>query len=62
LECLRGPWHQWQSIPLRATESPSFLLTAANNKKRKFWEDILAVMEKAQLPINDKQRGFFLTK
>jgi uracil-DNA glycosylase family 4 len=62
LEALRGTWHEWQSLPIRTTESPSFLLTAANTKKRKFWEDILAVMEKAQLPINEKQRGFFLTK
>jgi len=24
------------------------------------WEDLLAVMEKAGLPISDKQRGYFL--
>lgn len=62
LDALGGRWHEWNSIPLRVTESPSFLLTAANAKKRKFWEDMLAVMEKVQMPINDKQRSYFLTK
>lgn len=62
LDALGGRWHDWNSVPLRVTESPSFLLTAATAKKRKFWEDMLAVMEKVQMPINDKQRSYFLTK
>lgn len=61
-EALRGQWHQWQKYPVRVTESPSFLSMAGNNKKRKFWEDILAVMEKASLPISERQRRFFLSK
>ncbi len=59
---LRGQWHMWNGISLRTTDAPSFLLTAVHQKKRKFWEDMLAVMEKLSLPISEKQRGFFLPK
>lgn len=62
LDALRGTWHEWNSIPLRTSDAPSFLLTAANAKKRKFWEDMLAAMEKLSMPISEKQRAFFLTK
>lgn len=61
-EELRGQWHTWNGIAIRSTDAPSFLLTAAHQKKRKFWEDMLAVMEKLQLPISEKQQGFFLPK
>jgi hypothetical protein len=30
------------------------------SEKRKVWEDMLAVMEKLQMPISEKQRRFFL--
>jgi DNA polymerase len=59
LEKLRVQWHQWNEIPVRASESPSLLLTASNPKKREVWEDMLAVMEHLAMPINDKQRGYF---
>lgn len=59
---LRGHWHTWNGIAVRTTDAPSFLLTAAHQKKRKFWEDMLAVMEKLRLPISEKQHGFFLPK
>jgi DNA polymerase len=62
LDALRGAWHEWNGIALRTSDAPSFLLTAANVKKRKFWEDMLAAMEKLGMPISEKQRGFFLTK
>lgn len=62
LEKLRGTWHEWYGIPVRASETPAFLLTASNPKKREFWEDLLAVMEKLEMPISDKQRGFFQAK
>lgn len=62
LDSLRGTWHVWNGIPLRTSDAPSFLLTAANPKKRKFWEDMLAAMEQLEMPISDKQRGFFLGK
>jgi uracil-DNA glycosylase len=62
----RGAWHDYQGRPLRATYHPSYLLRqeglrseAAMKIKRDAWEDLLAVMERADLPISDKQRGFF---
>ncbi len=61
-EELRGHWHNWNGITIRTTDAPSFLLTAAQQKKRKFWEDMLAVMEKLNIPISEKQRAFFLPK
>jgi uracil-DNA glycosylase len=64
----RGAWHAYNGIPLRATYHPSYLLRqeglrseAALKIKRDAWEDLLAVMEKAELPISDKQRGYFKT-
>jgi DNA polymerase len=30
------------------------------SEKRKVWEDMLAVMEKLEMPINEKQRNYFL--
>lgn len=62
----RGAWHNYESIPLRATYHPSYLLRQEGLKsgpalkiKRDAWEDLLAVMERAELPISDKQRGYF---
>lgn len=62
----RGTWHAYESIPLRATYHPSYLLRqeglrseAAMKIKRDAWEDLLAVMERAELPISEKQRGYF---
>lgn len=62
----RGAWHSYSDIPLRATYHPSYLLRqeglkseAALKIKRDAWEDLLAVMEQAGMPISDKQRGFF---
>ncbi|MBI2511087.1 MAG: uracil-DNA glycosylase [Opitutae bacterium] len=64
----RGAWHAYNGILLRATYHPSYLLrqeglTSAPAKKikRDAWEDLLAVMEKAELPISEKQRGYFKT-
>ncbi|MEJ1973189.1 MAG: uracil-DNA glycosylase [Lacunisphaera sp.] len=63
----RGAWHQYAETPLRATYHPSYLLrqeglTSASAKKikRDAWEDLLAVMERANLPISEKQRNYFL--
>jgi DNA polymerase len=62
----RGAWHDYRGLPLRATYHPSYLLRqeglktdAAMKIKRDAWEDLLAVMERAELPISEKQRGFF---
>lgn len=63
----RGAWHAYAGTPLRATYHPSYLLrqeglvsAAAKKIKRDAWEDLLAVMEQAGLPISEKQRNFFL--
>jgi len=63
----RGSWHDYADTPLRATYHPSYLLrqeglvsASAKKIKRDAWEDLLAVMERAELPISDKQRNYFL--
>ena len=63
----RGAWHEYDGTPLRATYHPSYLLrqeglTSASAKKikRDAWEDLLAVMERAGVPISEKQRNYFL--
>ncbi len=65
----RGKFYDFEGMPVMATLHPSYLLrkeaegpVTANAEKRKLWEDMLLVMEKAGLPISDKQRGFFLPK
>jgi DNA polymerase len=64
---VRGRWHEYRGRPLRVTYHPSYLLrkevegkVAAQRAKRTAWEDFLAVMERAVLPITDKQRNYFL--
>lgn len=57
----RGRWLDFQGIPLLPTFHPNYLLhTPSPSAKRTVWEDFLAVMERAGLPISDKQRGYFL--
>lgn len=63
----RGAWHEYAGTPLRATYHPSYLLrqeglvsATARKIKRDAWEDLLAVMERAGLPISEKQRKYFL--
>jgi DNA polymerase len=57
----RGVWHDFAGKPLMVTYHPSYLLRNGSNKsKRMVWEDLLKVMEKAGLPISEKQRGYFL--
>lgn len=62
----RGGWHSYAATPLRATYHPSYLLrqeglvsAGAKKIKRDAWEDLLAVMERAGLPISEKQRNYF---
>jgi len=58
---LRGHWHTYRGIPLMPTYHPAYLLrNQSNAEKRKVWEDLMAVMEKLNLPISEKQRGYFL--
>ncbi len=61
---VRGKWGEFGGKPLMVTYHPSYLLRPPvdNRKKRLVWEDLLKVMERAVLPISDKQRSFFLEK
>ncbi len=58
---VRGRWHDFGGRPLMVTYHPSYILRNPTNRtKRMIWEDLLKVMERAKLPVSDKQRGFFL--
>ena len=58
---LRGRFQVFRDIPLMPTFHPAYLLrNQALSEKRKVWEDMLQVMEKLNLPITEKQRGYFL--
>jgi uracil-DNA glycosylase len=57
---LRGNWQTYRNTPLMPTFHPAYLLrNQAMSEKRKVWEDMLAVMEKLEMPISEKQRKFF---
>ncbi len=64
---VRGRWHDLQGIPLMVSYHPSYLLRkeaesklSERKAKRAAWEDLLKVMERAGMPISDKQRAYFL--
>eukprot|EP01012_Entosiphon_sulcatum_P026327 TRINITY_DN31756_c0_g1_i1.p2 TRINITY_DN31756_c0_g1~~TRINITY_DN31756_c0_g1_i1.p2 ORF type:complete len:306 (+),score=38.05 TRINITY_DN31756_c0_g1_i1:416-1333(+) len=61
---VRGRWHEFAGKPLMVTYHPSYLLRPPvdNRKKRLVWDDLLKVMERAALPISERQRGYFLDK
>ncbi len=60
---LRGKFLEYRGTPLMPTYHPSYLLrNQSNTEKRKVWEDLLKVMERLDMRITDKQRGFFLAK
>jgi DNA polymerase len=60
---VRGRWHSFAGRPLMVTYHPSYILrNQSNRSKRMIWEDLLKVMERAQLPITERQRGYFLDK
>ena len=58
---LRGVWHHLaDNLPVRVTYHPSYLLRNESlSARRSVWEDMLAVMEMLELPISEKQRGYF---
>ncbi len=59
---LRGRWMTFDGIPLMPTFHPAYLLRNPSLAvKRQCWEDMLAVMERLQRPISEKQRNFFLS-
>lgn len=58
---LRGRWLSFRDTPVMPTYHPAYLLrNQALSEKRKVWEDMLAVMERLGMSINEKQRSFFL--
>jgi DNA polymerase len=58
---LRGHIQSFRSIPLMPTFHPAYLLrNQAITEKRKVWEDMLEVMRILNMPISEKQQGFFL--
>lgn len=60
---VRGRWHEFAGKPLMVTYHPSYILrNQSNRSKRMIWEDLLQVMERAGLPISDRQRAYFLDK
>jgi len=60
---IRGRWQTFAGRPVMVTYHPSYLLRNNSNRaKRVVWEDLLKVMERAQLPISEKQRNFFLER
>ncbi|MEZ0296120.1 MAG: uracil-DNA glycosylase family protein, partial [Candidatus Methylacidiphilales bacterium] len=62
LSKMRGKFTEFEGIPLMPTFHPAYLLRNQSiTEKRKAWEDLLQVMEKVGLPIDDRQRNFFLT-
>lgn len=65
----RGRFYDFEGIPAMVTLHPSYLLhrekdgpEVGNAEKRKVWEDMLQVMERAEFPVSEKQRRFFLPK
>ena len=59
---IRGKWNKFGDADLMITYHPSFLLQYGNNNKMKrlVWEDMMAVMERTEIPISEKQRNYFL--
>jgi uracil-DNA glycosylase len=56
----RGHWHDFHGVPVMPTYHPSYLLRNQSlGRKREVWEDMLAVLERLNLPITEKQRAFF---
>jgi DNA polymerase len=60
---IRSQWKLFAGKPVMVTYHPSYILrNPTNRSKRAIWEDLLKVMERAQLSISEKQRTFFLDK
>lgn len=58
---IKGRWHEFAGKPVMVTYHPSYILrNNSNRSKRSIWEDLLKVMERAGLPVSEKQRNFFL--
>ncbi len=57
---LRGNWQEYRGLPVMPTFHPSYLLRNQSWViKRHVWEDMMQVMERLNMPISEKQRGYF---
>jgi DNA polymerase len=62
---LRGSWMNFHGTPVMPTFHPSYVLCAEDGPdkgratKRQVWEDMLQVMERLEMPVSEKQRGYF---
>ena len=57
---VRGKWVEFENVPLMITFHPSYVIRNKSDRtKRMVWEDMLLVMEKLEMPISERQRGFF---
>ncbi|MGJ8674211.1 uracil-DNA glycosylase [Rubritalea sp.] len=55
-----GKFHKVAGVPVRATYHPSYLLAeGVTDQKKEVWSDMLEVMELLEMPISEKQRGYF---
>ena len=60
VNALRGKWLECQSVPVRVTYHPSYLLrNEALSARRALWEDMMAVMQHLGMPISEKQQNYF---
>lgn len=60
---IRGRRFDFHGVPVIPTYHPSYLLrNGTARSKRLVWEDFLAMMELLDMPISDRQRGYFLPK
>ena len=57
---LRGNWQAYRGVPVMPTFHPSYMLRNQSWViKRHVWEDMMQVMERLNMPISEKQRGYF---
>lgn len=57
---LLGQFNDAQGVPVRSTYHPSYLLQDGITPEKKWvWQDMLAIMELLEIPISEKQRGYF---
>lgn len=58
----RGEFRDFGGIPLMPTYHPSYVLRNQSHRiKRQIWEDMLQVMTSLDMPISEKQRGYFMS-
>lgn len=59
----RGSWTEFAQTPTLPTFQLTYIIRNNTDKtKRAFWLDMLKVMERANIPISDKQKSYFLPK